>query len=162
MIYLIVGNTGAGKTTYSHQLKEKVGGFLFSIDVWNSALFLPDKKDEDGLAWYLERIDRAEDLMQEQLLQLQRIGIDTILDLGFSKYEHRQKFRDFAQANSIEVELHFLDIPKKERQKRVTQRNIEKGATFSFEVTNENLEFMEELFETPTSEELHNAVIRIL
>ena len=50
MIYLIVGNTGAGKTTYSHQLKEKVGGFLFSIDVWNSVLFLPDKKDEDGLA----------------------------------------------------------------------------------------------------------------
>lgn len=35
MIHLIVGNTGAGKTTYSNKLKRKTNGIIFSIDKWN-------------------------------------------------------------------------------------------------------------------------------
>jgi hypothetical protein len=34
------------------------------------------------------------------------------------------------------------------------KRNIEKGATFEFEVTKENFNFMETWFETPTEKEM--------
>lgn len=70
MIYLIVGNTGSGKTTYANSLKVKTNGIIFSIDKWNRTLFLADKKPADGLEWYLERIERSESLMMDLIKQL--------------------------------------------------------------------------------------------
>ena len=71
MIHLIVGNTGSGKTTYSNALKIKTNGIIFSIDKWNNTLFLPDKKPNDGLEWFLERIDRAESIIMNLIEQLE-------------------------------------------------------------------------------------------
>ena len=159
MIHLIVGNTGSGKTTYSNQLKEKTKGIVFSIDKWNKTLFLPDKKSSDGLDWFLERIDRAEVLIFDLILQLENTTTDSILDLGLSKFEHREKFRKFAVSNTIEIKLHFLDISKATRLKRVLQRNNEKGVTFEFDVSQDNFEFMETWFERPSMEELKEGII---
>jgi predicted kinase len=159
MIHLIVGNTGAGKTTYSIKLKEQLRAVRFSIDQWNKTLFLPDKKESDGLDWFLERIERSEKMMMELILQLENSGVDSILDLGLSKYEHREKFRTFARENGIETKLHFLDIDKDTRLRRVQNRNIEKGETFEFEVSQEDFDFMEGYFESPGKEELKGAEI---
>ncbi|MDT0553806.1 AAA family ATPase [Urechidicola vernalis] len=159
MIHLIVGNTGSGKTTYSNQLKEKIKGIIFSIDKWNNALFIPDKTDKDGLEWFLERIERSEKLILDLISQLEQSGTDSILDLGLSKAEHRQKFRNFANTNGYEIKLHYLDIPKETRLQRVLKRNSEKGDTFEFEVTQENFDFMETWFEKPTEKELKIAVL---
>jgi predicted kinase len=159
MIHLIVGNTGSGKTTYSNQLKEKTRSVVFSIDKWNNILFLEDKKATDGLEWFLERIYRSEKLIMELILQLESTKTDSILDLGLSKYEHREKFRSFASLNNIELKTHFLDVPKATRLKRVMKRNSEKGATFEFEVSKENFDFMETWFEKPNEEELKGGII---
>jgi predicted kinase len=159
MIHLILGNTGSGKTTYSRELKSLTKGVIFSIDQWNNTLFLPDKKLDDGLVWFLERIERAEKLILTLIEQLEASQTDSILDLGFSKFSHRDKFREFAQVNSFEVKTHFLDIPKETRLNRVIQRNTEQGETFEFEVSEEDFDFMEIWFERPEEEELVNAVI---
>jgi len=159
MIHLIIGNTGAGKTTYAQKLKDKSHGIIFSIDTWNNTLFMPDKTENDGLAWFLERIDRSETLIQQLILQLEQSNTDTILDLGFSKKEHREKFTKFAKANNAAVRIHFLDVSSKTRKNRVLNRNIEKGSTFEFEVSEANFDFMETWFETPTDSELENAII---
>ena len=159
MIHLIVGNTGSGKTTYSNKLKQNTGGLIFSIDQWNKALFFPDKKENDGLDWFLERIERAEGLMMDLIIQLEASGTDAILDLGLSKAAHREKFRQFAATHKFELKLHFLDIPKETRFKRVRKRNEEKGDTFEFEVTDENFEFMETWFERPADDEMKNSII---
>ena len=159
MIHLIIGNTGSGKTTYSNMLKDKTKGIIFSIDKWNNTLFLPDKKDQDGLEWFLERIERAESIILNLILQLERIKTHSILDLGLSKFEHREKFRKFAKTNNIEIKIHFLDISKETRLKRIVERNNEKGETFEFEVTDENFEFMEGWFEKPTETELIKGLI---
>ncbi len=159
MIHLIVGNTGSGKTTYGLHLKKKIGGVIFSIDQWNKTLFLMDKTESDGLTWFLERIERAETIITNLILQLNDAGVDAILDLGLSKKSHRDKFRAFAEANQIECRLHFLDIPKEVRRQRIIQRNLDKGETFEFKVSEVDFEFMETWFETPTAEELSNAVI---
>lgn len=157
MIHLITGNTGSGKTTYSNQLKAETKGVLFSIDHWNKTLFLQDKKEEDGLDWFLERIERAENMIMDLIQQLEATQTDSILDLGFSKKEHREKFREFARNMGYQVQLHFLDIPTETRLERVMKRNREKGATFQFEVTRADFEFMEKWFETPIEEELIGA-----
>lgn len=154
MIHLIVGNTGAGKTTYASQLQKENGGVIFSIDQWNQCLFMADKKEDDGLDWWLERIDREETLIMKLVEQLEAQKLDAILDLGFSKYDHRQKFRDFAVNKGFDLQLHFLKVSKEERWKRVRQRNSEKGDSYEFEVTQEQLEFMEKFFEVPTKDEI--------
>ena len=159
MIHLIVGNTGAGKTSYANNLKLETMGIVFSIDTWNKKLFFPDMRDEDGLDWMLERIDRVEDVILEYILQLDIIGTDSILDLGLSKFKHREKFRDFAHKYQIPIKTHFLDVSKETRKQRVFKRNTSKGETFEFEVTNENFEFMEKWFEAPTEEEMFDGII---
>ena len=159
MIHLIVGNTGSGKTTYANELKSNTNGIVFSIDTWNSTLFLPDKKPTDGLAWFLERIERAESIIINLIQQLENSKIDVILDLGLSKLEHRQKFRNFAQMNNYILKTHFIDTSKETRFTRIQNRNKEKGETFEFEVTKENFEFMENWFEKPTTEEMINGII---
>ena len=154
MIHLIIGNTGSGKTTYSNELKKKNNGVIFSIDKWNNTLFLPDKKQTDGLEWFLERIERAETIILNLIDQLEASKIDSILDLGLSKLEHREKFRKFATLNGYQITSHFLDIPKETRLTRVLQRNKEQGDTFEFEVSKENFDFMEMWFEKPTQTEM--------
>ncbi|WP_372645186.1 AAA family ATPase, partial [Ancylomarina sp.] len=114
---------------------------------------------EDGLEWYLERIERAESMIIDLVLQLESVGRDSILDLGLSKFEHREKFRKFADKNGFEIKLHFLDIPKEIRWDRLMQRNQEKGETFEFEVSEDNFNFMENWFEKPEGKELEKSVI---
>ncbi|MEL0456617.1 ATP-binding protein [Flavobacteriaceae bacterium SZ-1-7] len=154
MIHLIVGNTGSGKTTYSNALKKKTNGIIFSIDKWNNTLFLADKKPTDGLEWFLERIERAEKMIMDLVKQLENSNTDSILDLGLSKFEHREKFRKFAKLNDFAIKIHFLDIPQETRLNRVMKRNTEKGETFEFEVSKENFDFMESWFEKPTEKEM--------
>jgi predicted kinase len=93
------------------------------------------------------------------VLQLESAGTDSILDLGLSKFEHREKFRKFADENGFEIKFHFLDIPKEIRWDRLMQRNQKKGETFEFEVSEANFNFMESWFENPVNEELKNAKI---
>ena len=104
-------------------------------------------------------IDRAEVIMQDLILQLENTGVDSILDVGLSKFLHREKYRKFAKENNINIQFHFLNVSKAIRKERVLKRNLEKGATFEFEVSEANFEFMENWFETPTKEELQSAII---
>ena len=156
MIYLIVGNTGSGKTTYANSLKETLKGVIFSIDTWNKTLFLPDKKATDGLDWFLERIERNEDIIKGLIQQLEHAGIDSILDLGFSKFEHRQRFREFASQYGYKTTTHFLDTLKEKRYEHILNRNTQKGNTFEFEVTKADFDFMETWFERPTDDEMND------
>lgn len=159
MIHLIVGNTGSGKTTYSTELKRKTKGVIFSIDKWNKTLFISDKKPTDGLEWFLERIERAEKMIVDLVSQLENSKNDSILDLGFSKFEHREKFRKFANLNGYKLKTHFLDISKEIRLNRVMKRNIKKGENFEFEVSKEDFDFMENWFEKPSEQEMIGGII---
>lgn len=161
MMHLVTGNTGAGKTTYSLNLKKEVGGILFSIDDWNKTLFLDDKTDEDGVDWFLDRIRRSDTMIQSLVLQLNEINVPTVLDLGFAKKKRREHFYRFAKDHKIPYQLHYLNIDSQTRKRQVAQRNMEKGETFTFEVSDKDFEFMETWFETPERDELRNAKVTV-
>lgn len=159
MIHFILGNTGAGKTTYAQKLRDKHGAIIFSIDEWNNTLFIPDKSDNDGVDWFLKRIARVDNMIKNLVVQLEGVGSDCVLDLGFAKQERRENFYAFAKAHNFSTTTHFLDTDYKVRKSRILKRNTEKGTTFQFEVSESDFDFMETWFERPTAQELVNAQI---
>jgi len=151
-VYLITGGTGAGKTTYALKLAGETGGIRFSIDDWMATLFWMDSPEPISHDWAMDRINRTEAQMWETAQQVLAQGLPVILDLGFTKAAHRQKFYDLANAIGAEPLLHWVDIPSEERWRRVQSRNAEKGETFVMDVPREMFDFMENQWETPEGE----------
>ena len=98
-------------------------------------------------------------MIMDLVIQLENSKTDSILDLGLSKFEHREKFRKFANLNKLELTTHYSDISKDTRLQRVMKRNADKGETFEFEVSKENFDFMENWFEKPTKKEMTGGII---
>jgi len=111
-----------------------------------------DSPDPISHAWAMERIGRVEAQMWETALQILEQGLAVILDLGFTKAAHRQKFYDLANEANIEPVLHWVDISSDERWRRVQSRNAEKGETFAMEVSREMFDFMENEWVAPEGE----------
>lgn len=146
---MICGSTGAGKTTFARKLAQKHQAVLFSIDEWMENLYGVERNESTELNWMLERIARCEKQIWQVCLQLLLQGRPVILDLGLSKKDHREKFYQLAKKINVDVTLYFIDIDEETRWQRVQQRNLERGETFSLEVTRDMFDFMESWFEQP-------------
>lgn len=152
-IFLIVGCTGAGKTTYARQLADQLGAVRFSIDEWMTALFWADSPQPIEFQWTMERVGRCEAQIFAMVCQLATRGIPAVLDLGFTRKEHRDKFRALAADTGLSAIIHFLDVPVDERWYRVNRRNKERGETFAMEVDRPMFDFMEGIWEPPLEAE---------
>ena len=154
IIILISGLIGAGKSTYARKLASEIGALRFSIDEWMMALFSADFPEELNFKWSMERIYRIEEQMWSLVPQLMTLDCAVIFDLGLLQREHRQKFYNWAKESSYKIETHVIEADKKLRWQRVTNRNDEKGETYSLEVNQEMFDFCEDLYEYPDEEEL--------
>jgi predicted kinase len=152
--HIICGSTGAGKSTYAKRLAYEISGIHFAIDEWMVALFWKDSPDPIEFEWAMERVNRCEVQIVAMAAQCIAHGVPAILDLGFTKAEHRQKFADIAEATGIDIALHFLDVPADVRWTRVQERNAQKGETFSLEVNRDMFDFVEGMWEAPNKAEL--------
>lgn len=158
-IHIVFGPQGAGKTSYSKILAKQVNGVHLSIDDWMWKLFGEDLPKSMNLKWIMERVERCEKQIWTTTKEITTCNCDVILDLGFTKRDKRKKFISLAAALNIEVQLHYLKAPHAIRRKRVLDRNLNKGDTFSFEVTPGMFDFMEGEFHSATDSELLNAII---
>jgi predicted kinase len=154
LLHLVAGATGAGKTTYARVLSDRLGALHLAIDDWMSILFGPDQPATPDLAWMFARTGRCEAQMWRLISQSARLGIPVVADCGFTRREHRARWREQAADAGISVVLHHLDIPAEVRWQRVARRNEEKGASFSFVVTRTMFDFIEGIWEPPESQEL--------
>lgn len=154
LIHLICGSTGAGKTTYTMDLAARLGAVRFSIDDWMTGLFWMDSPEPIEYEWAMERINRCEAQIWDTVLQLTEKGTPCILDLGLTKREHRAKFTDLATRTGLSIQLHFVDVSLDERWARVEQRNKDKGATYRLNVSRENFDFVENMWEAPDEVEM--------
>ena len=140
---MIVGNTGAGKSTYAKNLALNKDAYILSGDEWFKTLFIPDIPNPSTYEWALERTERIESQILVESLKLLKRNINVILDLGFFKRTQRKRVEGFFIDNKQMVSLHFLDINKKLRWERVNERNTKKTDTFQFEVSRDIFEFCE-------------------
>ncbi len=152
-VILVVGCTGAGKTTYARALTTELGGLRFSIDEWMMPLFGPDVPDPIPFDWMMERVNRCEATIWTMAMQAVARGVPVVLDLGFTKEQHRQKFRDLAAAEGLCAAVHFIDVSRETRWQRVQHRNAEQGDTFAMHVDRAMFDFMESMWEPPVRAE---------
>lgn len=158
-IHIVFGPQGAGKSTYSKQLTKEVQGIHMSIDDWMWQLFGDDLPKTINLKWIMERVERCEKHIWELSKVISDRDCDVILDLGFTKVAKRNKYRQLIEAHRKEVQLHYVTAAHALRRERVLNRNVDKGSTFSFEVTPAMFDFMEGEFNTATDDELAQSII---
>jgi predicted kinase len=153
-LHLVCGATGAGKTTHAIALAEREGAVRFSIDEWMTRLFWADSPQPIRFDWAIERVNRCEGQIAEVALRLGALGVSSVLDLGFTRAEHRAKFEAIGRAAGLAVKLHLVDVDPEERWRRVQGRNADKGETYRLEVTREMFDFMEGMWEPPDDAEM--------
>lgn len=158
-VHIVFGSQGAGKSTYARQLARQVNGVHFSIDEWMWKLYGPDLPQPMNMPWVMERVGRCEKRIWDTARQVAACGVSVVLDLGFMKAKDRERFTALAKEEGLSAQLHYVDAPYAVRLKRVTERNLRKGETFSFEVSPAMFDVMEKEFEAPTEEELSEAVV---
>jgi len=154
LVHMVCGPTGGGKTTAAIALAEHLKGVRFSIDEWMAILFWKDSPQPIEYLWTVERITRCEVLIWSMAKQTLSRNVPVVLDLGFTKTEHRTRFVALARDAGYRCAVHVTDAPAEERWKRVQTRNAKKGATYQLQVTREMFEFMEKMWEPPSAEEL--------
>ncbi|MEY3657668.1 MAG: hypothetical protein RLZZ561_2159 [Pseudomonadota bacterium] len=154
LVHLVTGATGAGKTHYSIALAEQRGGVRFSIDDWMTRLFWMDSPQPIEFDWTIERIARCEAQIRALVEVLAGQGIAAILDLGFTKADHRCEFAAFANTIGTSAILHWVDVPAEQRWERVVQRNSMRGPTYAMNVDRAMFDFMEGEWEPPSAAEL--------
>ncbi len=153
-VLIVTGATGAGKTTYARDLAKRLGGIRFSIDDWMTTLFWMDSPQPIAFEWTMARIARCEGQILEQVAALSALGIPSILDLGFTRIDHRTRFADAARTMGATAALHWINVPTEERWRRVEQRNAEKGETFAMAVDRAMFDFMEGQWQPPSDAEI--------
>lgn len=158
MIDIIFGPQGAGKTTYARKLIEKNGGLTFSIDEWMKVLYGPDFGRETKIEWIMDRVLRCESLILSTALDLLKNEIPIVLDLGLTSSRDRQRVADFFNIHHVNYQFHYLHAPYDIRFKRITERNVARKETFSFEVTPEMFNYMDAAFQAPENWELVNLI----
>jgi hypothetical protein len=75
------------------------------------------------------------------------------------KVADRSRFVTLADAKGFSVHAHYVTAPLALRRNRVLSRNLNKGETFSFEVTPGMFDFMETQFQSPTDSELAACIV---
>ena len=87
-------------------------------------------------------------------LQLGKLGIPSILDFGFQRLEHRQRYAGLVKNAQLPARLHVLNVDASERWKRVEARNKNQGETFHMEITRCMFDYIETTWEPPSDGEI--------
>jgi len=153
-VHLVIGSTGAGKSTYARALTERERGVRFVIDEWMRELFGPDQPKNPGYDFYAPRIERASAMIWSVVRQLARVSVPSVLEIGLTERVARAALYQKAADAGLQLKLHCLDAPRELRWQRVEARNVERGATFAMAVTREMFDFVEQMWEPPDAVEL--------
>jgi predicted kinase len=158
--HLVCGPIGAGKTTYSQSLIQRLNGVHFSIDEWMVQLFGKDQPQPIRLDWVSDRVGRCQAQIGRMAIQCARAGAAPVLDLSVLRARDRAKFAEVVVQAGYSVALHVLDAPPPERWYRVKMRNEARGETFSLTISRPIFDFFEKMWEPPNSAEMraHNGI----
>jgi len=144
-LVLFCGLPGSGKTTLARKLAEEMPAIRLNTDEW-VADFGFDPTYEDI---HIKVQKRLWELAKE-LLQL---GQDVVLENGlWTKAERGDKRRE-AKELDVQTEMHYLNVPLEELQRRLSERNAAGNHGVAV-VTPEEVEKFAQIFESPDEGEL--------
>ena len=85
---------------------------------------------------------------------LGKLGVPSILDFGFQRQEHRQKYGRLAKQAEFTAKLHVLNVDASERWKRIEARNMNQGQSFHMEITRGMFDYIETTWELHSGDEV--------
>jgi len=152
--YVVVGSTGAGKSTFARNLAAEAGAIRFAIDEWMTSLYFAERPPNAGFDWYMPRIERCLAVIWDVATQALARNLPVVLEIGLTRKQDREAFCAKVVAAGHQVALRVVDAAPEVRWLRVEQRNQQQGETFSFQVTREMFDFVETMWEAPDDAEL--------
>ncbi len=157
--FLVFGNTGSGKSTFSARLSRDHNAHVFTNDEWMRTLFLTDMPDPPSYEWALERTLRIESQILIEGVRLLERDVNVVFDIGFFSKEQRQRVKAYLTNRGYIPQAYYLDFDKEVRWRRVNQRNTQKTESYQFTVSREIFEFCETIFEPLENDELDNTLV---
>lgn len=152
--HIVFGPTAAGKSTYARKLATEVNGVRFAVDEWMHAMFGADMPERLDMSWVMPRVARCQSQIWSVAQQILGTGSDVVLELGLLRKMDRAAAKATVEKFGDVVLFHFVDADLPTRRQRVLDRNVERGETYSFDVTPVMFEAIESYFEPPTDSEL--------
>ena len=156
---VIYGPSGAGKTTYANAFARREHAVAFILDEWMAQLFGPDIPAQVEYPWLVERVGRCEAQIWSTVAAVMASGTSVILDLGLMRKADRDRIREIAEAVDLPLQWHYVTAPQDARRARVAERTQVHGKSFALQVTPDMFEFVEGVFEAPSTEELTGAIV---
>jgi predicted kinase len=149
-VYLLVGLTGAGKTTYSKRVLEPAGVVRLSVD---ELIF--HKHGRYGIDYpasvYFELYAPALEIVRETLLAELDRGRDVALDLGIWSRADRDDWKTRIEAAGARWRLLYFPVSYAELRQRLAERNRLDGPD-ALRVEESDLDDFYARFEEPTDE----------
>jgi predicted kinase len=160
--YLIEGPVGAGKSTFSKNLSQRINAPHLDLDSWMVRLFSPDRPASGTIEWYVERKERCIEQIWYIANEIMDSNCDVILELGLIQRLARQAMYRRIEDSGHQLFIYVLDAPREVRRERVRRRNFEKGDTFSMVVPDEIIEMASDMWEKPDDIECSEHEIEII
>ncbi|MCX5275368.1 ATP-binding protein [Streptomyces virginiae] len=150
VVFLLVGLTGSGKTTYSEQRLEPAGAVRLSVDE-----VLHDRHGRYGTDYpentYVEKEAPVVAELHNQLRQLVAQGRDVVWDHGLWPRAQRDEMKKLVEEAGGRWRLLYFPVDREELLRRLEERNRRQDANALF-VTPEALDDFFARFEAPHGE----------
>ena len=162
LIRLIEGPVGAGKSTLASQISKDSNMPRLILDNWMATLFSPDRPSAGVVEWYVERKSRCIEQIWKIACDILETGSDVILELGLIQQSHRERFYDRVDAAGHSMKIYVLDASRGVRKRRVQQRNLIKGETYSMEVSDQVFDMANAMWESIDELECRNYEVEFI
>jgi predicted kinase len=150
VVYLLVGLTGSGKTTYAKRRLEPAGAARLSVDervYARHGRYGVDYPERDYFA--LEAPVVAE--VREELVDTIAAGRDAVLDHGLWTRAARDEWKKLVEEAGGHLRLLYFPVPREELLRRLEERNRREDAN-ALTVTESALDDFYARFEAPHDE----------
>ncbi|MFB8040489.1 ATP-binding protein [Streptomyces hydrogenans] len=149
-VFLLVGLTGSGKTTYAQRVLEPRGAVRLSVDEVVFARY-----GRYGVGYpentYFEKEAPVVAELHERLAELVAEGRDVVWDHGLWPHKDREVMKTLVEAAGGRWRLLYFPVARDELLRRLAERNV-RGDANSLVVTPEALDDFFARFEEPQGE----------
>lgn len=150
VVFLLVGLTGSGKTTYARRHLESAGAVRLSVDE-----LVHRRHGRHGVdypeAEYLVREAPVVEEVRRRLVELVGAGHDVVLDHGLWLRKDRDGWKDLAEQAGGRWKLLYFPVAREELLRRLRERNRREDAN-ALTVTPEALDDFCGRFDVPVGE----------